>query len=108
MQNHFAPSVIQENMRPIICLCPVALISERCGYLLRHAEELQRLVDQVGTNIEPQTASWARQFTPPFTNLRAKTVHVRFKVQHISQQALFDDISNRHEIAVPASVVENR
>ncbi|MNO85239.1 hypothetical protein D3C76_766050 [compost metagenome] len=102
---HFA--IAQHHVEVVIAQGAGALGGQVRLDPVRLTEQLQRLIQDVGTEIEPEPGTRAARLAPALTHLGAVTIKVRFKLGDLAQRPFRQQAAYREEVSVPAPVVED-
>ena len=107
VQYHPKRAVAQHHVEVVIAQCPRALGGQIRLDPVRLAEKLQRLVQDVGTEIEPEPGTRAARLAPALTDFGAVAIEMGFKLGDLAQRPFRHQAAYREEVPVPASVVED-
>ena len=108
MQHHALVGIAQSNQRPSIGAAAIPQCRHLGGNRPRRAERVQRLIDQVRRQIEPQPRSGRAVLAPTVDHVRAIAIVRRLEMHHPSDRPLLDRGLDPHVVAVPAPIVEHR
>src|ERR1700760_3665541 len=104
MQNDASLGIGQHNVSPIIRLTAVSLHGELREDRLRHSELLQCLIDQMGSEVEPEARTRPGRPPPALAYCWTVTVHVGFEQRNFAQPARGDDRARGENFAVPSPI----
>ena len=95
-------------MEPVVCLRPRPHPGHLGGDRAGAAEQLQGLVDQMGSEIVPHPGTWDVMLPPAVADLRPEPVEVRLEVADRADGTLSKGRADGQEVAVEAAVLEGR
>lgn len=107
VQDHPQAGIAQHHVEVIVAARLGALALQVCADRLRHAEQLQRLVQQMRPQVVPQPGAGDIAFAPAVAHLRAIPVEVRMELHHLAQLAVFDQAPHGEEVRIPTAVLEH-
>ncbi len=107
MQNNPQSTVTQHHMEVVISKGTGALPGKVCLQPVRLAEQLQRLIQHMGAEIEPESGTRATRFAPALAHFGAIAIEVRLELGDLPQCPLGNQTAHGKEIPVPTAVVED-
>ena len=72
------------------------------------AKQLQCLIDEMRSKVEPDSAAGPGSFAPAAAHFGTEPVDMRFEVRNLADQVVGERTPYAQKIAVPASVVKHR
>src|SRR6202041_4165416 len=72
----------------------------------RRAEQLQRLVNKMRSQVKPNPAPRSGQFAPTLPRFGTITVIVTFENRHLTQRAIRQQLAQSQKIPVPSSALK--
>ncbi len=91
MQDDAEAVVVQLDMGPVVGLAAFAQGGKAGAYGVGQTEEIDRQIDQVGAQIEPQTGAGTGIFAPTFAHDGTIAIHVALEVGDLAELAGFED-----------------
>ncbi len=88
-------------MRPVVDLGPRALRRETPHHDVWQPEQLERLIDEMGTEIVPQTRSCTGPFAPSVSHVGPVAVEMRFDMGDVAECPACEETGERDKVAIP-------
>src|SRR5438067_5160496 len=107
MKDRVNAAVVEEHMRPVIGLRAGALRRKARLNAIGQTEQLQALIDEVWSEIVPESGPCARLLAPSGADVRPVAIEVRFEMHDLAERAARDEIFQREKVAVPTPVVKD-
>src|SRR5947207_11727664 len=108
MQDNSKAIIDKLNMRPIVGSSTLAEDSEAGIHCVGKAEHVQRLVDQMRSEVKPQSRSGPRIFAPALTHEWPVTIQVGLVMGYLAQHARPQNCLCSLDLAFPSPIVKDR
>ena len=84
MQDDAQPSVLEDHVGPVVDPRPRALRRQARHHPLGQPEQLQRLIDEMRTEIVPESGAHAGPLAPSVPYVRPVAIEVRFEMHDVA------------------------
>ena len=108
VHNDASRAVHQHDVRPIGDFATIALYRQACEHSIGQAEQQQRLIDQMRSQVVPEAAARSGLLAPTYAHLRAEAIDMRLEMLHIAQYTIRHRLLHAQKIAVPTAVLKYR
>ena len=107
MQHSAHGGIVQDGVSPVVCLTSRSHHRKVRLYRCGQTEEVQREIDHVWSEVEPEACAGTGIFAPAFADVGAKTIHVALVVNDVAEFAGGDHLLHREHLTFPSPIMKD-